>query len=441
MRRCAEARARPSTPLGRGELALRRLELPLDHHRALQARRLHAGRDRAAPHLHRGACPSTRSTRPAWIYDPAERAPILDEYPRSRSSAPARPPAGDGPPTAADGDCRSDHRQSRRRAPKRKTGLLPSIALGRLSWQSADGPRRPGRRSGRLCLRHPPADQRPPLLRRLCEGGRPARASLDRLELFQDDWGYLLLWATLRHRLRAGRDAGRCCPWSSAGGRSSATTPASPAPSSISPASASATSWSRSASSAASSLALANPTVSADGADHRHAGLLRPRQPRSRAASSTAAGTVMPVVFVADRRAAVRLRPPPRSGPRLDRHACLCAGVWCSRSCPDRAADVPDGLPNGGRHDLAGAAREGPHVPLGLGDQRLLLGDRRGAGADRRHRLRPRRVLDVSAVAYLLAIPALMAVLLPRRPLAAHGAGMITRRDSSALPPRVSPSP
>ena len=29
----------------------------------------------------------------------------------------------------------------------------------------------------------------------------------------------------------------------------------------------------------------------------------------------------------------------------------------------------------------AGAARQGPHVPVGLGHQRLLLGGRRGAGA------------------------------------------------------------
>ena len=39
-------------------------------------------------------------------------------------------------------------------------------------------------------------------------------------------------------------------------------------------------------------------------------------------------------------------------------------------------------------------------------------------------------VLDVSAVAYLLAIPALIAVLLPRRARQRPGAGMITRRDS-----------
>src|SRR5262249_28000471 len=38
-----------------------------------------------------------------------------------------------------------------------------------------------------------------------------------------------------------------------------------------------------------------------------------------------------------------------------------------------------------------GTAGQGPHVPVGVGHQRLLLGDRRGAGADRGHQLRPAR--------------------------------------------------
>ena len=59
--------------------------------------------------------------------------------------------------------------------------------------------------------------------------------------------------------------------------------------------------------------------------------------------------------------------------------------------CSDRAAGLPDGLPDGDRHDLADAAEEGPHVRLGLGHQWLLLGDRRGAGADHRHQFRPCR--------------------------------------------------
>ena len=52
-------------------------------------------------------------------------------------------------------------------------------------------------------------------------------------------------------------------------------------------------------------------------------------------------------------------------------------------------ADLPAGVPHGHadahRHVAAGAARQEPHVPVGVGHQRLLLGGRGGAGAgDRR---------------------------------------------------------
>ena len=44
----------------------------------------------------------------------------------------------------------------------------------------------------------------------------------------------------------------------------------------------------------------------------------------------------------------------------------------------DLSARVPDGLPDADRDDVAGAARQGSHVPVGLGHQRLLLRHRRG---------------------------------------------------------------
>ena len=57
----------------------------------------------------------------------------------------------------------------------------------------------------------------------------------------------------------------------------------------------------------------------------------------------------------------------------------------------DLAAGLPDGLPHADGDDDARPPRQGPHVPVGLGHQRLLLGDRRRAGADRGDQLRPAR--------------------------------------------------
>src|SRR5262249_6518911 len=66
---------------------------------------------------------------------------------------------------------------------------------------------------------------------------------------------------------------------------------------------------------------------------------------------------------------------------------------------------LPDGLPHADRHDLARPAGQAAHVPLGLGHQRLFLGDRRRHRADsgdlvwalRRPDLRGRRVSSGAA--------------------------------------------
>ena len=52
---------------------------------------------------------------------------------------------------------------------------------------------------------------------------------------------------------------------------------------------------------------------------------------------------------------------------------------------------------------------------MGLGHQRLLLGDRRGGGAHRATAFGLSSVLFVGAGAYLIALPAFFAVLLPVR--------------------------
>ena len=115
-----------------------------------------------------------------------------------------------------------------------------------------------------------------------------------------------------------------------------------------------------------------------------------------------------------DRRPAHRLRALPRPRARPDRHASLCAASDLLLRA-DRAAGLPDGLPDADRDDVAGAARQGSHVRLGVGHQRLLLGDRRGHRADHRDLVRLDRGAEVGGVAYLVAIPAFFAVLLPLR--------------------------
>ena len=75
---------------------------------------------------------------------------------------------------------------------------------------------------------------------------------------------------------------------------------------------------------------------------------------------------------------------------RLDRHAALCAAHRALPAAAD-AAGLPDGLPHADRDDDPGPAGQGPHVPVGVGHQWLLLGDRRRPGADRGDELRPAR--------------------------------------------------
>jgi hypothetical protein len=77
----------------------------------------------------------------------------------------------------------------------------------------------------------------------------------------------------------------------------------------------------------------------------------------------------------------------------------------------DLSARLPYGFSDADSDDLAGAARQGSHVPVGLGHQRLLLGHRRIVATS----FGLSAVLLAAGGAYLLAIPVFFAVLLPLR--------------------------
>ena len=99
---------------------------------------------------------------------------------------------------------------------------------------------------------------------------------------------------------------------------------------------------------------------------------------------------VMPIIFVADRGDAGGLRALSQPRARRDRRAALSRAARALLPV-HRAAGLPDGLPDADGDDDARAARQGAPVHLGLGRQRLLLGDRRRGGAGHRDQFRPRR--------------------------------------------------
>src|SRR5262245_12783355 len=122
------------------------------------------------------------------------------------------------------------------------------------------------------------------------------------------------------------------------------------------------------------------------GADHRHAGVLRPGRFRLRALPRERARRDAEGVH-RDRRAADRLRLVARPHPRPDRHLALSAAPH-SLLRLDLAAGLSDGLPDADGNDLAGATRQGPHVPVGVGHQRLLLRHRSRCRSDHRDLVR-----------------------------------------------------
>ena len=273
---------------------------------------------------------------PGFDYDQSQTGKVLEDYERqiffdAGAETDSQDELKDGPRTHRwrIGRPRKPRPASRRRHPKRRARRCRRRSWGQLAWHHLvhggwDERCRP------LRVRHPAAHQRAAVLRRLRQTRRPARVA-DRLELLQDEWGYLLLWATLviacLARAVAGADPGRLrlahhlqpqprqvphhrlfrLPGRRlhhgrsrpdfrfhAGARATPTV-------------------------SASVLITGMLVFSGLGAFVSERYLDRARG-------------LMPKIFIADRRAAGRLRPLPRPRARPDRHSCPTRCVCCSAS-------------------------------------------------------------------------------------------------------------
>jgi hypothetical protein len=103
-----------------------------------------------------------------------------DQAPPAEDAAPAEEEAAPDDGAGADG-------------PTPKT--MPSIALARHAWQALMDGSWPALAAGYTFDLHPLSNEKPYFAAYLRPRDLPA--VLDRLDLLQDEWGYLLLWATL----------------------------------------------------------------------------------------------------------------------------------------------------------------------------------------------------------------------------------------------------
>jgi hypothetical protein len=134
---------------------------------------------------------------PGFVFDPAESAGILDQYRASLfgngdgaqadatlGASATDPSAGTPDPTGPDAST----------APDTGSATLPSTAISRLVWHDLMNGQWEGTADQYVFDTRPLTNDRPYFAAYV----RPADLgkTLDRLDIFQDDWGYLLVWAT-----------------------------------------------------------------------------------------------------------------------------------------------------------------------------------------------------------------------------------------------------
>jgi hypothetical protein len=128
---------------------------------------------------------------PGFVYDTAQTARVLEDYQHqiffSAEAEPGADPTPDGAPPGATGDAPPE--------PDKGGNAVPATTMGQLAWhhlvhggwdEVAD----------RYVFDSRPLTNKRPYFAAYVKPGDLPRVT-DRLELLQDEWGYLLLWTTL----------------------------------------------------------------------------------------------------------------------------------------------------------------------------------------------------------------------------------------------------
>ena len=327
---------------------------------------------------------------PGLFYDPSQTDSTLAGYVEqifagAAGGPPAAQPAG-STGTGADADADADPGKGDDTPPSGKAddGVLPATVMGRLAWHALISGQWP-EIADRYVFNTRALTNDAPYFAAYVKTADLPRV-LDRLELLQDEWGYLLIWATLgvacltatvllaipliwgwravfsrSPRQGADRALLRLSRRRLYHGRGRAHRPF------------------RHGAWKSDHLGL--------GADHRHAGVLGSRRADlGTRLASHADGHADSIRRGWGHVDSVRIVSRPRA--RLDRRDRL-SGPPRHLLPFDSPARLLDGLPDADRDDDARTSRQRSHVRLGMGRQRLLFGDRGRGGARHRDQFRP----------------------------------------------------
>jgi spermidine synthase len=134
---------------------------------------------------------------PGFVYDPTQTDATLDGYVQQIfAGAAGGPPASGGPSDTADAGTPGDPGADT--APpsgKADDGVLPATVMGRLAWHALISGQWPDIAARYVFDTRALTNDAPYFAAYVKTADLPR--VLDRLELLQDEWGYLLIWATL----------------------------------------------------------------------------------------------------------------------------------------------------------------------------------------------------------------------------------------------------
>ncbi len=133
---------------------------------------------------------------PGFVYDPSQTDATLDGYVQQIFAGAAGGPPSSTASTTPDASPPSD--DGAEAAPpsgKTEDGVLPATVMGRLAWRALVGGDWPDVASRYVFNVRALTNDAPYFAAYVKTGDLPR--ILDRLELLQDEWGYLLIWATL----------------------------------------------------------------------------------------------------------------------------------------------------------------------------------------------------------------------------------------------------